>query len=276
MRGLDKALFVAAVCAAGAFAMRADAGTKVQGNMVPQNLGGICGGGSDPCFTIGAKPGKFKVSESKKTASAGIEIQLNVKGIDCADAAAAGYTAANDGGQAGKCTDVSHTHVLEVNTDFSGLETKVGLRFDLVKGKTVFVKTGKNKVTGGDAFGPLAGVIQGQTLGIGVMRMHAPGTNPASCDSAPLTGTDCIDGEKYGISGIIASNEAGTAPAPCTMDSECSITQICSSGSCVNETCSQDSDCANFTGGGGDVTCNEDTGTCCLLGIDTDPNCDVE
>jgi hypothetical protein len=269
MKGLEKGLFLgAALCAAGAFtAMPALAGTKVQGNIVPQNIGGTCSG---PCFTIG-KPGKFKVSESKKAGSGGIEMQLNIKGVDCANA---DPPAENDGGQAGKCDDVNH--VLEVNTDFAGLETKVGLLYDLVKGKTVFQATGKNKLTGADAFGALVGAIQGQSLGIGVLRVHAPGSNPASCLNAPLLVTTCTDGEKYGIGGIVASNEPGTAPPPCATAADCSVTQVCSAGACVTESCTQDSDCANFTGPGSNVACNETLMQCCLPNLDTDPNCDID
>jgi len=272
----------------------AHAGTKVQGNVVPQNIGGTCGGGSAPCFSIGS-PGKYSVAESTASGSGGITIQLNVKGVDCAGDPDAGFCSAttsqscqssgdcpsgefchgNDGGKAGKCNDANH--VLELNTDFSGIESKVGLLFDLTKGKVGFqASAGKNKVTGAQAFGAIAGVVQGQNLGIGLLRVRAAGSNPASCLSAPLLVTTCTDGERYGIGGIHASNAPGTAPPPCTGDSDCSLTQVCTAGACVTQTCTADADCRGFTGPTGDVACNEVAGTCCLPALDTDPNCDFD
>lgn len=258
----------AGVWAAFSLTSPAQAGTKVQGTLVPLNVGGTCGvSGSDPCYTI-SKPGKFAMKESKTAGGGGIEIQLNLKGVDCPTAGGG-----NDGGKSGKCNDVNH--VLESNSQFQTIVTQTGILFDLVKGKAVFQATGKNKVTGGDIFGALVAAVQGEPLGVGIFRVRGPGSNGADCLQAPLPPDNgCIDGELYAVSGIIASDAAGTAPPPCGSDADCSITQTCTGGTCVNRNCSQDADCP--VGEGVTSTCNEATGTCCLANLDTDPECDVD
>jgi hypothetical protein len=230
-----------------------EAKTKVQGNVVPQNIGGTCGGGgTDPCYNLPTdKFGKFAVKESNAAGGGGIVLQLKVKGVDCPEV--------DVGGDPDKCNDTAH--VLELNTDFNGLVTAVGILYDLDGGKSAFQASGKNKVTGAEVFGALAGAIQGQPLGIGFVRARGPGSNPADCLSAPLLpGNGCNDGERYGIGGVMSNN----------------VTQDCSAGLCVSETCTQDSDCDEFTGPGSTVACNEVEGTCCLDTLDTDPNCDID
>jgi hypothetical protein len=231
---------------------------------VPQNIGGACSG---PCYTLPSdKFGKFAVKESTNAGSGGVEMQLKLKGVDC--------PAIDVGGDPGKCNDTNH--VLELNTDFGGLQTTVGVLYDLDGGKSGFQASGgKNKVTGAEVFGSLVGFVQGQFLGIGILRTRGPGGNPADCLVAPLVGMqECNDGERYGISGILASDAPGTAPPPCVDDDDCSLTQDCSGGNCIAEPCTQDSDCDEFAGG--EVACNETTMTCCLHNLDTDPNCDVD
>lgn len=244
--------------------------TKVLGNVVPQNLpappAGSCSGG-DACYNLPTdKFGKFALKESKKAGSGGTEMQLKLKGVDCPDV--------DVGGDAGKCND--ENHVLELNTNFAGLPTTAGVLYDLVKGKSAFQATGKNKVTGAELFGALVGFVQGQFLGVGVLRARGPGSNPVDCLTVPITGANpgCNDGEIYGISGIRVSDEPGTEPPPCTTDADCSLNQDCSAGNCIAEACTQDSDCDEF--GNGEVACNETTMTCCLFNLDTDPNCDVD
>lgn len=262
----------ATLIAIGACALMAGsavyAGTKMQGNVMPQNSGGTCGiSNNQPCYTLPAdKFGKFAIKESKAAGGGGIEMQLNIKGVDCPEGS----------GDTGKCDAVNN--VLELSTNFAGVQTTVGVLFDLDGGKSVFQASGKNKVTGAAVFGALVGAIQGQNLGIGFLRVRGEGTNPADCLVAPLLGLqECNNGEIYGIGGVKVSNEAGTAPPPCTSDANCSSTQDCNmSGACVPETCTADANCDAFTGPGSDVACNEGNSQCCLPNLDTDPACDID
>ena len=244
---------VLAVAAAGP----ASAATKVQGSII------AVADGSD--FYNFAKPGKYAFKESKDAQSGGMSIQLNLKGVDCPF------------GDTNKCD--SPDNVMELTVAFNGgaLETHTGILFDVAGGKAVFPQTGKNKVTGADVFGVIASVTQGQTLGLGLVRIHATASNPASCaNPVLLPGNTCTDGENYGVSGVIPSNEPGTGP-PCTMDSECdAIVPVleCAGNSCTIESCTQDSDC-HKDGINPDVACNEVSGTCCTIS-GGDPDCDNE
>ncbi len=247
--------------AAGILAMTAtgpvSAATKVQGNLIAVDDG-------SNLYNI-AKPGKFAFKESKAALGGGMAIQLNLKGIDCPT------------GAANKCD--STDNVMELTVAFGGgsLETHTGILFNVEGGKAVFPQTGKNKVSGADVFGVIASVTQGQTLGLGLVRIHATASVPASCaNPVLLPGNTCADGENYAVSGVVPSNEPGTGP-PCSMDSQCdTIVPVltCQGGACTIESCTQDSDC-HLDGLNPDVACNEVSGTCCTLSSG-DPDCDNE
>jgi hypothetical protein len=250
-------IWIAAGILAVATAGPASAATKVQGNIISVE------DGSD-LYNF-AKPGKFAFKESKDAGGGGMSLQLNLKGIDC------------PAGDPNKCD--SSDNVMEISVAFGGgaLETHTGILFDVAGGKAVFPQTGKNKVSGADVFGVIASVTQGQTLGLGLVRIHATASNPAACaNPVLLPGNTCTDGETYGVSGVIPSNEPGTGPS-CTMTSECDANipvLECTGGTCEIEPCAQDSDC-HQDGLNPDVACNEDSGTCCQLS-GGDPDCDNE
>lgn len=250
---MQKIRYAIIVAAALAIAGPAAAATKVQGNLI-----GVEDGAD--VYNI-AKPGKFAFKESKGAASGGMSVQLNLKGIDC-------------GTTLNKCD--SDDNVMELTVAFGGsaFETKTGILFDVIGGKAVFPQTGKNKVTGADVFGALVAVTQGQTLGLGTVRVHATASNPLACASPVLApGNACTDGETYAVSGVIPSNEPGTGPT-CTMDSECDslVPVLVCDGTCEIESCTQDTDC-HLEGINPDVACNEDSGSCCQLS-QGDPECD--
>jgi hypothetical protein len=244
------AVGVLAVASAGP----ATAATKVQGNLV------AVADGAD-VYNI-PKPGKFAFKESKAALGGGMTIQLNLKNISC---------------PAAKCDSLDN--VLELTAAFGGggFETKTGILFNVVGGKAVFPQTGKNKLTGADVFGVIASVTQGQTLGLGTVRIHATASVPGSCATPVLLpGNTCADGEVYAISGVVPSDEPGTGP-PCAMDSECDAVLpvlVCTASACVIEDCTQDSDC-HLDGINVDVACNEDSQKCCQLS-GGDPECDNE
>lgn len=251
---MQKVRYAIIVAAALAIAGPAAAATKVQGNLI-----GVEDGADD--YNI-AKPGKFAFKEAKDAGGGGMAVQLNLKGIDCPV------------GDPNKCD--SPNNVMELTVAFGGsaFETKTGILFDVVGGKAVFPQTGKNKVTGADVFGALVAVTQGETLGLGTVRIHATASVPASCASPVLLpGNTCTDGETYAVSGVIPSNEPGTGP-PCTMDSECDslVPVLICSGTCEIESCTQDTDC-HLEGINPDVACNEGSGSCCQLS-QGDPDCD--
>jgi hypothetical protein len=144
----------------------------------------------------------------------------------------------------------------------------------------------------GAAFGALVTVIFNQPLGIGWVDLREPGSVPSDCDTVPLpertckgggdagdgctanaqcdsnvcTANGCGDGAPYGIAGIVAGADAGIS---CASATDCADTQLCSSGSCVQEPCTLDTDC-DQNGAGGTGECGSD-GFCCDPNID--PTC---
>jgi hypothetical protein len=251
------------------------AGTKVQGSMVPTGPG-------TTYFLLDGKPGKFAIKASKKAGDGGSVLQLKLKGVDC-DA-----NGNNDGGKAGKCSETGHTMVFWSN--FSGIVTVTPILYDLDGGKSIFPSSGKNKVTAADSFGPIASAIQGNSLGVGFIEARGPGsdTSGGACDPPILPGdpltypagaskTTCIDGELYAIGGIVGGTDPGSG---CSTDSECTDTQVCVSSVCTTETCNADAGCRCFglpggcSGSGGAVACDEDGGTCCLTS--TGGTCDID
>jgi len=273
---MKKLLAVAAVAAVGCLvAGRAHAATKIQGNLV--DLRTTAGTYDESPGQEGK--GKYMIMETKAPGSCGTLMKLLLAKINCPSHPDAGKCSGsgdpctttkecpsgqlclgNEGGSDGQCNATNH--VFEVNWEFTGgLEGQAGLKFNLVKGKAVFLASGKNGVTGGQAFGPIGCSILGTPLGFGKTVVHETGTDPNECDSVPLfPGNNCTDGDPYLWSGIIVGVDP--SPGSCSNDNQCSLTQVCSGGACVTQTCSQDSDCR---GHGQGVECDENSGQCCFL-----------
>ena len=216
-----------------------------------------------------SKSGKVAFKATKKPGAGGLETQLVLSGVDCPPN--------NDGATAGKCGvsgNPQTDHVLELGVssldgqlDLDGI---AGVRLDIEKGKAVFQATGKNKI-GGAAFGSLVTLIFGQPLGIGIVRVREPGTDPSVCDTVPLVppgqnNNDCLDGEAYGIAGVRVETDPSLV---CTVDSDCGVTATCESGLCTPEPCTNDTDC-DEGGGVGSGECGSN-GDCCDPGLD--PTC---
>jgi len=153
-----------------------------------------------------AKPGsKFVIKPSTKAGDSGVTMQMVLANVNCPNAG-------NDGGKVNSCGSKgaapgapTRNHVVEIGARALGLEipSAAGITYRLEKGKGLFEATGKNTVSGGQAFGALANGIQGHPLGVGLIRLHAPGTNPADCTTVPLAdGNGCTDGPVYGFAGI--------------------------------------------------------------------------
>lgn len=205
------------------------------------------------------KAGKFLIGPSAKAGDGGSSLLLSLSGVDCPPN--------NDAGTAGACN--STNDVLTIKTDFGGVQTSVGVLFNTAKGKSTFQASGKNKASAAQIFGPLTSVIAGQSLAVGIMKVHEPSSTPSDCNSVPLDvkpGQKCDDGHTFGVCGFIG----GTDPSPgaCTSDGQCSATQVCTGGSCKAQTCTMPSDCRSFTGTGGTVSCSDMAPkTCCLIGV---------
>ncbi len=283
MRKSRKALLAAAAgIAAGCLvAPRVHAATKVQASLVDATDG-------NPITyqeTAGQEgKGKSMIQETTKPGACGTVMKLLLVKIDCASHPDAGtcrvsgnpccktsecpsgqLCLGNENAAPGSCNATNH--VFEVNwmqgdANTFLLEGQAGLKFNLVKGKAAFLASGKNSVTGGQAFGPIGcSLPAGAPLGFGKTFVRDTGTDPNKCDEVPLfPPNDCTDGPAYLFSGI----RVGLDPAPgtCTNDNECTLTQICLAGQCTTQTCAADSECRGFGSG---VACNEDTGDCCFL-----------
>lgn len=214
-------------------------------------------------FSFTKSGSKVKFQPSTKDGDGGVVTQLNVKFIDCP-------SVANDKGKAGKCGEKGVPicdHVMVMNVRALGVEVPnaAGLRYCIEKGKVYFPDTGKNKIPG-SALGALVTLLFDKPLGIGVIKLQTPGSNPSDCDTAPPPST-CTDGDVYGIAGIVVGNDPSLV---CTTDADCSTTAVCGGGGlCTPETCTVDADC-DEGGGVGTGECGSG-GTCCDPG--TDPTC---
>jgi len=130
------------------------------------------------------------------------------------------------------------------NVDFAAI---AGIKYSLTDGKAAFQSTGKNSV-GGSVLGPAVSVIFNQPLGIGIIRLRTPGSDPNACSTTPLLpGNACTDGDPYAIAGVVVGSDPGVT---CASDSDCPKTAICTGSPkvCTTVTCTVDSDCN--TGGG--------------------------
>lgn len=227
-------------------------------------------------FSFLQEKSKVQIKPSGKGGDGGFTIQLNAKFIDCP-------AVGNDGGQAGKCGEKGDpvlNHIMEMNLHVLGaLAVEAGVPYDIEKGKTTFVETGKNK-TSAAAAGSLVSVLFSTSIGVDGIRLHVPGsdaTHPTTgCDALPLPAVNtCTDGAIYGIAGFRAGEDPDLT---CTTTADCDAggqpTLICSGGLCVVESCNNDAECdQNGGGSGGTGQCNCTTNQCCNEA--TTPGCDA-
>ena len=130
------------------------------------------------------RKGQIKIAPSKKKGDGGSTVQLNVKGVSCGS----------------KCSNnVIDVGVRALGTDVPNV---AGILFNVTGGKTVFAN-GKNKEALGGLFGALASVVFNNSLGIGLISLREPASNPAACSQVPLaTGNHCTDGAIYAVAGF--------------------------------------------------------------------------
>jgi len=251
----------AALGAVMLLAPAANAGLKYQSNVVQS------GPGSASFILL--KAGKLAFKASSAPGKGGVEVQLSLSKIDCPPD--------NDNGVTGKCGPSASPvtgHVLELGISFAGLDLDgvAGIEYDITKGKTAFQFNGKNKIPG-TALGALVSLVFDQPLGIGIVKLREPGSNPTDCNTTPLApGNGCTDGDAYAIAGIVVGNDPSVDCAG--DDTQCSTTAVCSGnpGICVPEQCTVDADC-DEGGGTGTGECGGD-GECC--DPDLDPGCAAE
>jgi len=205
------------------------------------------------------KPGSSKVviKPSSKSGDGGTVIQMVLTGVDCP-------AEGNDGAKTGKCGNAGSPvmdHVLELGVRALGIEfpgggvspSAVGILFKIAKGTAVFEATGKN-ILPGKVFGPSTTSVFNSPLGIGLLRLHTPGSVTSDCATAP-PGPGCTDGVVYAYTGIVVGSDSSLS---CSGDTSCSVTQTCQSGACVTQSCSSAAQCRSGH-------C-DNTGKCC------DPN----
>jgi hypothetical protein len=166
---------------------------------------------------------KLKVNLSASTSEGvgGMTIQIVGSGIDCSPN--------NDDATDYKCgvDDVRHpNHALELNIEFGGevqAMPAVGLLFSAEKGKPILdLALGKNKINASDtAFGSLTSFLYNQPLGVGFLKIHAPGSDPGDC-SGILMGDPmgCLDGDEYAFEGLTGGIDCS---APCAGNVACWI-----------------------------------------------------
>ena len=251
----------AAVVAGALIASQALAGgTKYQSNVVD------LGSSNATNFHL-LKAGKLAFKSSTAVGSGGLVTQLVLSNVDCPM-----DPQGNDAGVAGKCgpkLDPIVDHVVELGISFAGLDLDgvAGIKYQLKQGKAAFEFSGKNSMPG-NALGATITLVYNQPLGIGIVRLRTPGSDPAACDTTPLLpGNHCTNGTPYAIAGVVVGSDSSVN---CTTDTQCSKTAICTAGHCTTETCSVDSDCNQGGGVGGTGQCGSD-GNCCDPALD--PTC---
>ena len=240
--------------AAALTAGRAEAGAGYSSSVVDM------GSFNSTAFSL-TKVGKISAKPSSKAGDGGLVLSLKVSGISCPTV---------DASAPGKCGDAAPivNHVLDVSVSFGGadFDSVAGVKYSIDGGKAVFQATGKSSI-GGAAFGSLVGLVFNQPLGLGILKLKTPGSNPGACDSVPLTsGNACTDGDPYALAGFVVGSDPGVS---CASNADCGVTGVCSSGHCTLETCTVDADC-DMGGGVGSHQCGSN-GTCCDPSID--PTC---
>lgn len=188
--------------------------------------------------------GQIKIAPSKKKGDGGSTVQLNVKGVSCGS----------------KCSN----NVIDVGVRALGTDVPdaVGILFNVTGGKTVFAN-GKNKESLGGQFGALTSVVFNNSLGIGLVKLLEPPSDPTACSQVPLaTGNHCTDGAVYAVAGFLVPTDPSLL---CTTDNDCgtvTLTEVCDPTShlCVVQQCASDSDCRSGM-------CNINMGSCCQTGV---------
>jgi hypothetical protein len=188
--------------------------------------------------------GQIKIAPSKKKGDGGATIQLNVKGVSCGT----------------KCNNnVIDLGVRAIGTD---VPSAAGILFNVAGGKTVFAN-GKNKEPLGGLFGALASVVFGNSLGIGLISLREPASNPSDCSQVPLaTGNHCTDGAIYAVAGFLVPVDPSLL---CSTDTDCgtvNLTEACDQTThlCMIQQCTDSSECRSGM-------CNINSGQCCQNGI---------
>jgi hypothetical protein len=220
----------------------------------------------------------LKMKASTTDGVGGMTIQIAGSGIDC--------PGNNDLGVAYKCGPVGvrdPDHVLALNTEFGGeiVMQVIGLRFSVEKGKPVLdTALGKNKIDAIDTvFGPLVSFTYGAPLGLGFLKIHEPGSDPADCDNVLLGDPQgCLDGDVYAFEGLHGGSDCLN---PCTLNLTCWIASNASECSddpsdeidcavCHTEACPGGlaTECARNALG---VGCRSDTDMCCDANVTACP-----
>jgi len=199
---------------------------------------------------------------STKAGSGGVVFTLTMKNVNCP-------AEGNDGGTAGKCgvktSGGVKGHIMELGVRAIGAElpggpgnvAAAGIPFDIIKGTAVFELGGKSTLPG-NVFGALTTGIFNKPLGVGLIRLHTPGSVPTDCASAPA-GPGCADGTIWAMTGILYGSDSqlfctGSGPCPGTE------TETCVGGVCTQQSCQSVSDC---TAANGDPVIHCDNGMCC-------------
>jgi hypothetical protein len=232
--------------------------------------------GSQTVNVIPCKPSsKVVVAATKAKGSGGISITLVMKKVTC-------------GGSPCNATN----HVLELDLRAVGsnipcigptdcatalpFEAAAGIPFNLTGGVAGFPGAGgKPKIGAGALFGALSSQIFTRSIGIGLLRLHKAGSNPADCTSVPLvSGNGCIDGDIYALAGFAVPVDSQFA---CTTDTNCPAQDSCvlPPGACQPTPCTSNADCTR-TSPGDTIVCdvNAATAACCICAGGTDtPTC---
>ena len=143
-----------------------------------------------------------------------------------------------------------------------------GIPYNFSSGQALF-SNGKNKIGSGNLFGALASQIFLRSIGIGMIRLHKPGSNPNDCKTVPLsTSNGCIDGPIYAISGFAVPLDKALA---CKADTDCPAQDSCvPPGACQPTSCTSNADCSR-TAQGDTIVCDVNgSGNCCVCAGGTD------
>lgn len=191
---------------------------------------------------------KLTIAPSKKKGDGGSTIQLVTKDINCGS----------------NCNN----NVIDLSVRALGndIPSTAGILFNVSGGKAAFPSNGKNKVALGTLFGSIGQLVFNQSLGIGLVKLREPASDPTACSAVPLAaGNKCTDGTVYAVCGFKVPVDPG---ATCSIDADCKlITAVCDTTItphlCKTQTCvSSDSECNSGH-------CNINAGTCCSPDIGT-------
>ncbi|HVO22536.1 MAG TPA: hypothetical protein VMW56_02795 [Candidatus Margulisiibacteriota bacterium] len=209
-------------------------------------------GHNDLATTTLTKPDgadKIVIAPSKKKGDGGSTIQLVTKDINCGSACNNNVV---DLGVRALGNDIPHT---------------AGILFNVSGGKAAFPSNGKNKISLGSLFGPIGQLTFNQSLGIGLVELREPASDPTACNTVPLAGGNkCTDGKVYAVCGFKVPVDPS---ATCAVDADCKlITAVCDTSTtphlCKTQTCPGGTDDECNSG-----HCNINAGTCCSPDVGT-------